>query len=118
MNALEVAVYALVLSGGGTQPFSCSLDAVKADVVCTNGLAAKRNADGNIEFDNGVQVVRLMDGRLAFSNGVNTHWGSAGWVQFSTGLSVRRQTNGSFRFSNGMTCEAAGEGKATCAGKG
>jgi len=111
MHALEVAVYALLLAGGG-DPFTCA----RGDygVACSNGLSATRNEAGHIVFDNGVEVVRLPDGRLAFSNGISAHWGSAGWVQFSHGVSVRRMSDGSFRFSNDMVCRVSGEGMAAC----
>jgi len=111
VNVLEVAIYALVLSGGG-EPFSC--EAKAEGVACTNGLGAVLNDAGNIEYSNGVQVAKLVDGTVAFTNGVKTHWGSAGWVQFSSGLSVRRMTDGSFRFSNGMSCRAESRTKVDC----
>lgn len=114
MNALEIAVYALVLSGG-TDGFTCrTMEAATGDVVtCTNGRSALEE-DGRIKFENGVSITKLPDGKLAFSNGISTHWGSAGWVQFSNGISVRRTSDGSFKSSTGMRCAQSGTTAAAC----
>ncbi|MEA1677241.1 hypothetical protein [Nitrospirillum sp. BR 11163] len=120
MTVLEVAVYALVLTGGKT-PFFCEQKgAAVAPVVvtqvvveCTNGLSATEEK-GVIHYDNGVAVSRLPDGNLSFSNGITAHWGAGSWVQFSTGVSMRRVAGGNFRSSTGMLCEAGGTTKASC----
>jgi hypothetical protein len=115
MTVLEVAVYALVLTGGKT-PFFCEQKgpAVAQVVVeCTNGLSATEEK-GVIHYDNGVVVSRLPDGNLSFSNGVTAHWGAGSWVQFSNGVSLRRVAGGNFKSSTGMLCEAGGTVKASC----
>ncbi|MDG3440677.1 hypothetical protein [Nitrospirillum amazonense] len=119
MTVLEVAVYALVLTGGKT-PFFCEQKGaaaapVAASVVveCTNGLSATEEK-GLIHYDNGVVVSRQPDGNLSFSNGITAHWGAGSWVQFSNGVSMRRVAGGNFRSSTGMLCEAGGTTKASC----
>jgi hypothetical protein len=111
MNALEIAVYALVLTGNA-DPFTCRQEG--ETVTCSNGPAAALRGDGVIVFRDGVEVQKLQNGKLQFSNGITSYWGSAGWVQFSNGLSARRQSDGSFRFSNGMECTAQGADAARC----
>ncbi len=115
MNPLEIAVYALVLSGG-TDPFNCTRqDGVTSDmVICSNGRTAALDKEGRIEFETGVRVVKQPDGKLVFSNGVSAHWGSAGWVQFSNGVSIRRQSDGSFQTSTGMSCASSSKDRAAC----
>ncbi|WP_155524599.1 hypothetical protein [Oleisolibacter albus] len=115
MNPLEIAIYALVLSGG-TNPVTCTRqDAVTSDMVlCTNGRSARLDERGAIAFDSGVTVVKHPDGSLSFSNGISAHWGSAGWVQFSNGPSIRRQSDGSFKVSTGMRCVAENRNRARC----
>ncbi|MBB6252411.1 hypothetical protein [Nitrospirillum iridis] len=115
MSVLEVAVYALVLTGGKTA-FFCEqkeLTAERAVVDCTNGLSATEEK-GVIRYDSGVVVTRLPDGGLSFSNGITAHWGAGSWVQFSNGVSLRRVAGGNFRSSTGMLCEAGGMVKASC----
>ncbi|MEA1649315.1 hypothetical protein UAJ10_09820 [Nitrospirillum sp. BR 11164] len=118
MTVLEVAVYALVLTGGKT-PFFCEQkdegipQGAVAQVECTNGLSATEEK-GVIHYDNGVAVFRLPDGSLSFSNGITAHWGAGSWVQFSNGVSMRRVAGGNFRSSTGMLCEAGGATKASC----
>ncbi|WP_044558641.1 hypothetical protein [Azospirillum sp. B4] len=110
MTVLEVAVYALVLTGGKT-PFFC--EQKDQAVECTNGLSATEEK-GVIRYDNGVVVTRLPDGGLSFSNGITAHWGAGSWVQFSNGVSLRRVAGGNFKSSTGMLCEAGGTIKASC----
>ncbi|MDE1149346.1 MAG: hypothetical protein PW843_22560 [Azospirillaceae bacterium] len=111
MTVLEVAVYALVLTGGKTA-FFCEQ---KADAVeCSNGLSATEGEKGTIRYDDGVVVSRLADGSLSFSNGITAHWGAGSWVQFSNGVSLRRVAGGNFKSSTGMLCDAGGTTKASC----
>ncbi|TWB41731.1 hypothetical protein [Nitrospirillum pindoramense] len=110
MTVLEVAVYALVMTGGN-KPFFC--EQTDQVVECTNGLSATEEK-GVIHYDNGVVVSRLPDGNLSFSNGITAHWGAGSWVQFSNGISMRRVAGGNFKSSTGMLCEAGGTIKASC----
>lgn len=117
MNPLQVAVYALVLSGG-SEPFTCTGQGNW--VHCSNNMWARYNTVGEITFQDGTAARRLTDGTLVFTNGITTTWGSAGWVNFSNGHEVRRMSDGSFRFNGGMECadgpeDGAGRPTATCA---
>lgn len=113
MNALEVAVYAMVLTSTQPQPFECV--SVQPDGVnCTNGLAAVETAPGVLAYNNGVQVIKDKQGRVSLTNGMTTFFDASAWVSFRdtagrTALSVRRAPNARFRFSNGYTCEPVGD---------
>lgn len=112
LNALEVAVYALVLMGSTPEPFSC--EANPTGVRCSHGVAAFEGERHSILFSNGLRVIKGADRSLSFSNGMTTRMDSAGWIQFSNGVGVRRERPGRFKFSHDMVCEQVGEHGARC----
>lgn len=116
MTVIEVAVFAMVLTGGKT-PFFCESKgpAEESVVTCTNGLTTDDWKGPAIHYSNGVVVSRQQDASLSFSNGLTAHWGAASWVQFSNGVGVRRIGPGTFKSSTGLTCQAGGDTKASCA---
>lgn len=115
MTVIEVAVFALALTGGKS-PFFCEQKGTGDDAVvtCTNGLSTDDWQGNAVHYSNGVVVSREAGGGLSFSNGVKAHWGAASWVEFSTGVGVRRTGPGTFKSSTGLTCQAGGETKASC----
>ncbi|MBV9862174.1 MAG: hypothetical protein JO267_08490 [Alphaproteobacteria bacterium] len=104
MNLIEVAIYALVLSGPA--PGLCRLgdDAV---VRCSNGLSAEMLSATQARFSNGVIARHRGDEFPVFSNGITSHLGSAGWLSFSNGVAVRRRPDGRYDFDDGVSCRAA-----------
>ncbi|CAK0757933.1 MliC domain-containing protein [Azospirillaceae bacterium] len=114
MNLLEIAVYALVVSGQNT-PFACAPYDGKY-VACTNGMVATTDRDNNIHFKNGVVITKDARGGITFSNGVTAHFDSTGWVKFSNGYVVRKdfKNRNQFNFSNGLQCELVKEDRAVC----
>lgn len=114
LNVLEVAVFALVLSGTQPQPFTCVVDGF-GGVNCTNEMSASPDDKNNIKFRHGVTVVKEPGGKLSFSNGITTFMDSTFWVQFSNGVSSQRDSRGGFRFNNGYQCKLARKDTAECA---
>lgn len=113
MNALEVAVYAMVLSLGQPAPFEC-VAVQPSGVNCTNGYAVAEDGPGVLAYGKDLRVIRDAQGRVRFSDGTTTHFDASAWVSFKspagkTLVSVRRTSNTRFRFSNGYTCEAVGD---------
>lgn len=113
MNALEVAVYAMVLTAAQPKPYEC-VTVQPQGVNCTNGLAATEPAQGTLAFNSGVQVIKEKQGQVRLTNGMTAFFDASAWVTFkdasgATLISARRASNARFRFSNGYTCEAVGD---------
>lgn len=118
LNVFEVALYAMILSGGQA-PLTCERHEAATPVVkCSNGAVATEDEEGRIRFMDGTTVHKGQNGALAFSNGISSHWGSAGWVQFTNKVAVRRNGNGTFKSNGGLTCRPLSDDKATCGKEG
>ena len=101
MTIIEIAVYAVVLSGGST--LSC-MGFDHERVNCTNGLSAEMVSQAIVRFSDGTLVDRDQNGFPRFSNGITSWFASAGCLTFSNGLEVRRITPDTFRFNQGIEC--------------
>ena len=112
MSVLEVAVFAMVLTGGAA-PFDCWME-TDASVVCDNDLVAQEFGEGQIHFSNGVVVHKDAGGELWFDNGIDTFMDAAGWIQFSNGITARRDRNGNIVFGDGSICRAQGSYVVNC----
>ena len=99
MNVLEIAIYAMVISGQ-PQALQCA-ESDLGNVNCTNGLSASEDQNGHIQFSNGVKIDKITG---VFSNGITAHRDSTGWLEFSNGLSVHRDTPYRYRIGNRLTC--------------
>lgn len=114
LNVFEVALYAMILSGGQA-PLTCERHAAATPVVkCSNGAVATEDEEGRIRYMDGTTVYKGQNGALSFSNGISSHWGSAGWVQFTNNVSVRRTGNNAFKSNGGLTCRPLSDDRATC----
>jgi hypothetical protein len=99
---MEIAVYAIVLSGGNT-PLDCyGHDHVHAN--CSNGLEATVTEAEDIAFSNNILVHRNK-GFPTFSDGTKSWLDSTGAVAFSSGMHVRRMSSDYFTFSTGIQCK-------------
>ena len=98
----EIAVYAVILSGGHAELTCYGHDHER--VTCSNGLGATVAESGEISFSNGV-IVNRNKGFPVFSDGTHSWLNSAGWVAFSTGVFVRRQSSDDYKFSTGIECK-------------
>ncbi|WP_439815762.1 hypothetical protein [Zavarzinia sp. CC-PAN008] len=113
MNLLEIAVYAVVVTGS-SQPFTCSVEA-RSHAACTNGLTAILRTARDLDFSNGISVRRGIDGTLLFSSGVRAQFNNLGQVAFSNGLNVRKIDDTRFIFDNGLTCRIEKANLVRCA---
>ena len=98
----EIAVYAVILSGGNTGLTCYGHEHER--VTCTNGLEATITEGGNVSFSNGV-IVNRNKGFPTFSDGTHSWLNSAGWVAFSTGVYVRHISADYYKFSTGIECK-------------
>ena len=103
MTLIEVAIYAMVLSG--PMPGLCRLDE-GAVVTCSNGLSAQVLSDAEARFSSGVTVRHAGDQFPAFSNGISSRIDAAGWLVFSNGVAVRRRSLSRYDFADGIMCRA------------
>lgn len=119
MNAVEVAIYALVMTASQPRDFTCVT--VEPDGVnCTNGLAAEQPRPDTIAYNNGIKVRKDASGRVALSNGIAARFDGTAWVTFKaasgeTVVSARRMEGARYKFSNDFICEPMPEpGMARC----
>lgn len=101
VTLIEIAVYALVLSGG------TSLTCMGHDhqtVTCSNGLNAKIVLNDAIQYSDGTLADRDAKGFPRFSNGIHSWFESSGWLAFSNGTEVRRVNADLYKVGKNVEC--------------